>query len=149
MTESELLDLLAELNTGERYYQYCDTRPRAKLSLSLPEQKRAIEATGLGFRYDAREKFFAHRVDTAHGPLSLHLAFSLGSLEVILGVGHDGKVIGGPLHVLALKLARRREPEYRHDPPYPRLPLQDEASVSEAIQFALVLHDELRAKLQA
>lgn len=142
MTESELLERLAELDFSERYYAYCDAHTRADSEIPRAEQEQALAATGLDFRYDAREKFFAHREETEHGPLAFHLAFSRSSLEAIVALGPRGQVVGGPYHLLAAKLA----PSSR-DPAYPRLPFHDSATLAEAVAFATTLFRELRASL--
>ncbi|MBI4940025.1 MAG: hypothetical protein HY830_04695 [Actinobacteria bacterium] len=145
LSDSELLDLLDEIDFSARYYTFCD-RDRALASdpgLTRADHAAALSASGLEFGYRSREKFFRHREHTARGQVTFNLAFGRSSLEGILTVAVGDDVLGGPFHSMAAELATRKDSGFTREPAYPRMPFHDRESLSQAVTFAAGLYGEL------
>ncbi|MEZ4383727.1 MAG: hypothetical protein R3A79_20515 [Nannocystaceae bacterium] len=116
------LDALAELGAPERYYALVDGAAGEFGELSeLGELAALLEREGLEATWFRRERFWRHvRVD-GDRTWWLHLT-DAASIELGLYLRTPRGDLGGPVHALVLKAARRRSRAFRRAPPYPRLP---------------------------
>ena len=144
--QPRLLHRLDEVGFAPHYYDRC-VRPVSRTPDLDPDrdaQARAIAGTGLAFTYDEREDFFAHGQETDLGTVILNVVIRWGSVELGGYLSRDDGLLGGAFHVLALKVAQLSRPDWRPEPPYPRLPFTDSAGLRAALDHGLTLHRELQ-----
>jgi hypothetical protein len=148
--EELLLALAHELDFARRYYSLValtrESEPGAKLP--EPEIESALKATGLAFRRNRKERFYATREAITPGELGLNLAIN-GSVEFILVARGPGGHFGPTFHGLALELAERHAPTSVPSPRYPRPAYGSAAELRCVLAGGLGLYTDLAAAIRA
>lgn len=148
--QAQLVGLLAEIDLDRRYYDFCDARRgRKPARLSIADYEQAISETGIQFKHDKRERFFGHQEPIRSCTLYFNVIIGDGALELVIALQTPAGTIGGPVHLLALHVARLEDPGYRHAPPYPRIRSSTADDFREALGFGLRLLEEARARILA
>jgi hypothetical protein len=150
--QGKLLDLLAGIDFGRRYYAYYERcRGRGKMPAYGREDLEAALATvPLGFTYQRREDFFRHQEVAGPGlTLALNVAFPASTAELILDVRTPTARLGDPYKLLAREIERRRDPAFSFSPPYPDLPFSNADELREVIAFGVGLYAEAREAILA
>ncbi len=120
---AKLVALLTDIHFPERYYGYYE-QGRHRSGMAKLDQAaivKALEATGLSFRFSPREKFFYYRETHTDLEIGLHIAFSASSAEFILVLNVKGVPIGSPYPGLAHLVEATSNPDFAYTPAYPRL----------------------------
>lgn len=145
--EERLLQLLAGIDFGRRYYAYYESaRARGKLAGYTDEDlQEALSATPLSFTYNRRERFYRHAEPPTGGlTVALNVAFRASAAEFILDLRTPAGRYGGPFKGLANRLERRRDPAFAPSPPYPDLPFSTAAELRDVLAFGTGLYVEAR-----
>lgn len=142
----KLIEVLATVDFATRYYSFCDSQ-RAKVgetALTFKDFEAALRTMPLSVRYNSKEKFFLH--EQADGPLhfSLRVAFTVSSIEMMLYLGIERAIVGGPFSVLAKQVAQLHNPNFNHSPAYPKLPFSDAEKLVDALQFGVSLFQDVK-----
>ena len=149
--DAKLVELLAGIDFAGRYYAYyAAVRQRARMpDVSQQELVEALAATSLDFKYNKKEKFFAHQEQTATCLVGLNIGFPISSAEFILNVKAAPGWLGGPYSVLARRIERLRDPDFEHDPYYPTLPFGNRDELRETVNFGVGLWQEAKQVIAA
>ena len=146
---TQLLDFLESIGFARRYYAYYErVRGRGRAAVVSSEMlEGALAATGLDFKYRAREKFYQYREERGGIEVGLNVAFPSSLVEFILvcktGAGH----IGAPYTQLARDIMVRADPNFTFSPPSPKLPFSNEQELREALAFGVGLFQETKEVL--
>jgi hypothetical protein len=148
--ERRLSELLRDIDFSGRYYAYCDAHPleEATFALSPAEQRRLIASTGLDFKYNARDRFFAHIEGNEARRLQLNISFEDRYVELGLSFRTGAGVIGGPFHVLAHNVERLLHgPDLKREPRHPRLRFTSTDDADQAFELGLDLYRDARTQI--
>jgi hypothetical protein len=148
-----LLQLLADINFGRKYYQLYE-KTKSKLILDFdPEVIAAgFELAGLTVQYHSKESFFSYREKQEKLQDNLQeLGLNIGSrgsyLEFILVLKVNGIHIGEPFAVLAEDVEILTQPDFEYNPAYPQLQFASKKELLDVIESALNLYDTMRDKI--
>jgi hypothetical protein len=151
---TQLIEALAGIEFDGRYYAYYDAHSdrmrRNWAGVRRPDFEAALATTSLDFKYVKKGNFFSHEQRHERCTITLNIAFSSSNVELILLVKTERGHAGDPFPVLANEVGQRRDPNFSHTPPYPRLPFSNREELLEAVQFGVSLFlDSKRAILSS
>jgi len=146
---AKLIDLLSGIEFARRYYDFEKTsRERAgNWGMGRKDFEAALAATSLSFVYEAKERFFKHEQAHEHCAISLGVAFSASTIEMILYVKTKHGYIGGPFPLLARQVAQLRDPNFVYAPPFPKLTFSNVDGLHRAIQFGVSLFRDAKRSI--
>jgi hypothetical protein len=152
--DTQLIEALAGIDFDRRYYAYYDAHSdrmrRNWARFRRQDFEAALATTSLDFKYFTKGSFFSHEQRHEHCTIVLNIAFSLSTVELILHVETERGHAGDPFPALANDVGQRRDPNFSHTPPYPRLPFSNREELLEAVQFGISLFlDSQRAILSS
>src|SRR5262245_13817096 len=126
---TQLIDVLAGIEFDRRYYAYYDARRdrmrRSWVGVRRQDFEAALATTSLDFKYFKKGSFFSHEQRHKRCTIVLNIAFSSSNVELILHVKTERGHAGDPFPGLANDVGQRRDPNFSHTPPYPRLPFSN------------------------
>ena len=149
--EARLAELLSRLDFDRKYYGYVAAHAQAARESALPREvvAEAVEKLPLAFKYQRGEKLFRHREKVGKLELGLHLIIHTDDVEAVLVFKTDLGHLGEPFHVHARSVAGARDPSFEWFPAYPRLRFASAEGLAEALAFAVVLYEEIKAAVLA
>lgn len=149
--QQRLVQHLAQLQFAERFYalyqELAASAPGQAGDLAIGE---CILEQFPGAQYVKKEQFY--RYSQAAGPfdLLLHVQARHGQAELGLYIKQgETLVAGGTFHSLAQAAMRAHTPDYKHNPPYPRLPFGDDPSLTRILQFGRSALDDVARMVAA
>jgi hypothetical protein len=143
----DLSHVLRGIEFDRRYHGcFAEIRHResAEQGFDRGDIEAALAGSPLTFTYNEGERFFGHLERREGYDVGLNLACSWSSLELILVLRTARGHIGGPFPMLALDVARDRDPAFTLDPPYPHLPFHTHEQLREVVDVGLELYADVR-----
>ena len=151
--QRRLFELLAGIDFGRRYFDFYEARRGLEgvreVGPARQEVREALARTALAFRYDEPEDFYQHRERHDGVTLLLHVAVSVGTVDLMLYVRTAAETLGGPYTWLAREAILLRDPSFSPTPRAPKLPFSTVHELHEAIDHGVRLFGDARDAILA
>lgn len=148
-TEASLLQILAEIDFAKRYYTFYEARKHLQGAEGIDPAAIAVRLEPRGFKFHKRDRFYRLAERQGDREVELHVAFALGTVELILGLEAGEATYGGPFAGMAEEVAQLEDPDFSYQPPYPKIPYSTAEDLDEVIDFGIKIYEEVKARLFA
>ncbi len=150
---SQLLKLLASLKLDELYYSFYESHKHhedaKERNITHSQLRQVFAELEFPVVFDKTEKFYLHR-ESDENTIELCTALLHGSyIEFVLSVDVAEDHIGGPVPMLARRVAQLRDPNFEYSPRSPKLPASNLESLRETLAFGISLFKSIKATLQS
>ena len=148
LSKKDFLVLLRAINFAERFYSLYARHAQETPFVTDFNFLKQINRTGLEFPYRKSGSFYQHEEFVKGAKFGLHLAVLRGRVELILNVvGPDHTPVGAPYALLAEQVTRLVNPDFKHDPPYPKIAFGSPDSFGDVVQEAVSLFKATQASV--
>jgi hypothetical protein len=144
----DLLSALIRMNFAKRYYDFCDAssgKATVECVMAKKDIDEAISAHDPGFKYFAKDKLYCYLETGEYGKIGLNISLLYGNLVeliIVLQVGEDDYT--DLVTAIAEDVAKMENPNFSHDPPYPKMAFVDYNDLNNILDFSVSLFEDFK-----